>query len=232
MSIVPFRKRQKRPKRRVLDQAQVVRAAIALLDEAGLDELTMRRLAAELGVKAASLYRHVRNKEELLQLLGDEISGEIPLPRSAGSWRDQLTEMAWNVRRGLLAHRDAARVLASTPPAGPRRLRHIEAVLRALRSAGLSDRDAARAAYHLNNFVTEFAADEARFTAYALAVPGSSRRKILAEARNQFKALPKEDYPTIVALADALTEDAQDDLFQFGIDMCLHGIEARTKRRA
>jgi TetR/AcrR family tetracycline transcriptional repressor len=229
MSIVPFRKRERRRKRRVLDQAQVVRAAVALLDEVGLDELTMRRLATHLGVKASSLYRHVRNKEELLELIGDQISGEIPLPRSTGSWRDQLTEMAWNVRRGLLAHRDAARVLASTPPAGPRRLRHIEALLRTLRVAGLSERDSARAAYHLNNFVTEFAADEARFAAYAAAASGSSRRKMLADARRQFKQLPNDEYPTIIALADALTEDAQDDLFQFGIDMCLRGIQALAK---
>src|SRR5215831_1925121 len=156
MAIVPFRKAERRRKRRTLDQAQVVRAALALLDEVGLDELTMRRLAARLRVKAASLYRHVRNKDELLALLGDEISAEIPLPPAAGTWRDQLTASAWNVRRGLLAHRDAARVLASTPPAGPRRLRHVEAVLRILRAAGLSDRDATYAAYHLNNLVTEF----------------------------------------------------------------------------
>jgi AcrR family transcriptional regulator len=223
MSIVPFRKTERGKKRRPLDQAQVVRAAMALLDEAGLDELTMRRLADRLGVKAAALYRHVRNKDELLALLGDEISGEIPLPTSTGSWQDRLTEMAWNARRGLLAHRDAARVLAATPPAGPQRLRHIEAVLRILRESGLDDRDAARAGYHLNNFITEFAADEARFAAFANQ-PGSSRRKILAEARRQFKSLPEQEYPTIVALADDLTEDAQDELFQFGIDMCLRGI--------
>jgi hypothetical protein len=136
------------------------------------------------------------------------------------------------VRRGLLAHRDAARVLASTPPAGPRRLRHIEAVLHILRSAGLGDRDAARAAYHLNNLVTEFAADEGRFATYAAAVPRSSRRTILAEVRRQFKGLPKDEYPTIVALADHLTEDAQDALFQFGIDLCLRGIQALVKRSA
>jgi hypothetical protein len=136
--------------------------------------------------------------------------------------------MAWNVRRGLLAHRDAARVLANTPPVGPRRLKHIEAVLQALRAAGLKDRDAARAAYHLNNFVTEFAADEARFAAFA--ATGSSRRKILAEARRQFKSLPEHEYPAIVAFADHLTEDAQDELFQFGIDMCLRGIRTLSKR--
>jgi TetR/AcrR family tetracycline transcriptional repressor len=230
VSIVPLRKTERRRKRRPLDQAQVVRAALRLLDEVGLDDLTMRRLAAHLGVKAASLYRHVHNKDELLALLGDEISSEIPGPRASGTWQEQLTVMAWNVRRGLLAHRDAARVLANSPPVGPRRLKHIEAVLRTLRLAGLRDRDAARAAYHLNNFVTEFAADEARFAAYASS-PGMSRRKLFADARKHFASLSNEDYPTIVALANDLTEDAQDELFQFGIDMHLRGIQTLARRR-
>lgn len=227
MSIVPFRKSDRR-KRRALDQAQVVAAALALLDDVGLDDLTMRRLAERLGIKAASLYRHVRSKDELLALLGDEIAAEIPAAPASGGWEAQLTAIAWNVRRGLLAHRDAARVLANTPPVGPRRLKQIESVLRVLKSAGLRDRDAARMGYHLNNFVTEFAADEARFAAYA-STPGSSRRKVLAEARKQFASLPRNDYPTLVALADHLTEDAQDDLFQFGIDIWLRGIKALSR---
>lgn len=231
MSLVPFRQDGRKGKRRPLDQQQIVRAALALLDEVGLDALTMRTLAERLNVKAASLYRHVRDKDELLALLGDEISAEIPFPPAAGGWKRQLTELAWNVRRGLLAHRDAARVLANTPPAGPRRLRHIEALLRILRTAGLKGRDAVRAAYHLNNVVTEFAADEARFAAFA-ARPGASRRKMLAEVRRQFKSLPPEEYPTIVALADHLTEDDQDALFQFGIDMFLRGVSALARAEA
>jgi AcrR family transcriptional regulator len=229
MSIVPYRSVERRPKRQPLDQVQIVRAALALLDEVGLDELTMRRLAERLGVKAASLYRHVRDKDELLVLLGVEISGEIPLVSGTGPWREQLIDMARNVRRGLLAHRDAARLLAVTPPFGPRRLRHIESILQILRRAGLSGRDAVRAAYHCNNFVTEFAADEARFTAFA-AAPESSRRKLLAQARKHFKSLPPDEYPTIVALADELSEDDQDGLFQFGIEIWLRGLEALTKR--
>ena len=231
MRLVPFQAPERRRKRRTLDQTQVVRGALQLLDEVGLDELTMRKLAERLGVKAASLYRHVRNKDELLALLGDEISAEISLPRSSGSWRDQLTESAWNVRRGLLAHRDGARVLASTPPAGPRRLRHIEAVLRILRMAGLTDHDAARAAYHLNNVVTEFAADEGRVANITAAVPGLTRRKMLAEMRRQFKSLPNDEYPTLVALADQLTDGDQDALFQFGVEFCLRGVEALASRK-
>jgi AcrR family transcriptional regulator len=229
MNIVPYRQAERRRKRRPLDQAQIVRAALELLDQVGLDELTMRRLAERLGVQAASLYRHVRHKDELLVLLGDEISGEIPLPPESGSWRDRLREAAWNVRRGLLAHRDAARLLAITPPFGPRRLRHIEALLGILRIAGLSGPDAVRAAYHCNNFVTEFAADEARFASFASS-PGSSRRKMFAEARKAFKSLPRDEYPTLVELADDLTKDDQDGLFQFGVEIWMRGLEGLIRK--
>src|SRR5262249_37081170 len=222
MSRVPFYKGRPRHNRRTLDQAQVVRAAIALLDEVGLDELTMRRLAERLDGKGAPLFRPLRDKEGMLALLGDEVSAEDPLPPRRGTWREQLAASAWNVRRGLLAHRDAARVLASTPPAGPRRLRHIEALLRILGATGLTDRDATRAAYHLNNLVTEFAADEGRLAAYAAATR-SSPRQILSEMRRQFRSLPNDEYPSIVALADCLAEDAQDVLFEFGLNLCLRG---------
>jgi TetR/AcrR family transcriptional regulator, tetracycline repressor protein len=226
MSIVPLRKSERR-RRQPLDQGRVVRAALALLDEVGFDDLTMRRLAERLGVQAASLYRHVRNKDELLALLADEISAEIPLIQHSGTWQEQLAGIARNVRRGLLAHRDAARVLASTAPFGPRRLRHIENLLRVLRDAGLSRRDAAHVAYHCNNFVTEFVADEARFAAMAA---GSSRKKFVAEARKYFKSLPVADFPTVVELADDLTDSDQDGLFQTGVDVWLRGIDALRAR--
>jgi AcrR family transcriptional regulator len=228
MSIVPYRHGGRVPRRRALNQATIVRTALALLDEVGLDDLTMRALADRLGVKAASLYRHVRNKDELLVLLGDEISGEIALVPPVGSWQQQLATIARNVRKGLLAHRDSARVLATTPPLGPRRLRLIEQVLRVLRAAGLSPRNAARTAHHLNNFVTEFVADEARFDAF-VAASGSSRRRMMADARRQFRTLPADEYPTLVTLADDLTEDDPEGLFQFGIEAWLRGIEALAK---
>jgi TetR/AcrR family tetracycline transcriptional repressor len=212
-------------RRRTLSREQVIETALSLLDQVGLEKLTMRRLAARLGVRAASLYRHVRNKEELMVLLADAISADIPLAGGAGTWREQLTFLAWNVRRGLAARRDAAIVLANTPPAGPHRLKHIDAALRVIRSSGLSERDAVWAAYHLNNFVTEFAADEARFATFAA---GKSRRQQFAWARRYFASLPPEEYPNVVALAGPLTDDAPDELFQFGIDCWLDGLEKRV----
>jgi AcrR family transcriptional regulator len=230
MSIVPYHGIRRRPKRRPLDQAQVVRAALALLDDEGLNALTMRRLSERLGIKAASLYRHVRNKDELLQLLADEISGEIPVARQLGTWQEQLRQVAHNVRRGLLAHRDAAQVLAITAPFGPRRLQHIETLLRILRSAGLSARDAARAGYHLNNVVTEFVADESRFASMAGAT-ASSRRRLYAQARRLFKSLPPDTYPVLVELADYLSEDDPDGLFEFGVELWLRGLAQLSTER-
>lgn len=230
MSIVPYRPAERHRKRRPLDQARIVRTALELLDEVGLDEVTMRRLAERLGVKAAALYRHISHKDELLVLLGDFISAEIPQVKTTKPWREQLRDMAHNVRRGLLVHRDAARLLAITPPFGPHRLRHVESLLRTMRSAGLSRRDAARAAYHCNTFVTEFVADQARFTNFA-AAPGSTRRKTLLQARQQFKSLSRVEYPTIVDLADELSTDDPDGLFELGLNIWLLGLDALVRRK-
>jgi TetR/AcrR family tetracycline transcriptional repressor len=230
MSLVPYRDtRQRRAARRPLDREQVVRAALALLDEVGLDALTMRNLAERLGVTATSLYRHVRDKQELLVLLADEISGEVAIADDARPWREQLVDAAWRVRRGLLVHRDAARLLASTPPAGTKRLRSIDALLGLLLKIGLSDVDAARAGYHLNNFVTEFVADEVRLAASAEAL-GVSRASVLAEARADFRALPADEFPNLTRLADYLADDDADALFQFGIDLWLRGLDALREK--
>jgi AcrR family transcriptional regulator len=100
-----------RPKRQSLDRAQVVRAALELLDEVGLDGLSMRRLADRLGVKAASVYWHVRDKEELLDLVFDRVIGEIEVPEPEPSrWRGQVAEVAHEMRRVTKKHRDIARV--------------------------------------------------------------------------------------------------------------------------
>ena len=202
-------------------------AALDLLDQVGLDGLTMRQLADHLGVRAASLYRHVRDKQELLVLLADAVSGEIPLARAEPPWQQRLVEAGRAYRRGLLVRRDAARLLATTAPVGPLRLRHIEALLGVLLSAGLGDQDAARAAYHFNNFVTEFAADEARFATAAQA-QGVSRARLFEEARRRFRSLPMAEFPNLARLADHLAEDDPDGLFDFGLELWLRGLEGRV----
>src|SRR5260370_18984633 len=94
-----------------LDRAQVVNAAIELLDEVGLDGLTLRRLAEELGVQAPALYWHFKNKQELLDQMVVTISAtEAPvrMPEHGEPWDDWLAQRARDIRRALNSHRDGA----------------------------------------------------------------------------------------------------------------------------
>jgi AcrR family transcriptional regulator len=223
VTIVPYRD-ARRPARQPLDRPRVVASALALMDQVGLDGLTMRRLADELGVTAGSLYRHVHDKDELLVLLADAISGQVPLMREDVPWQQALRDHASAYRRLLLAHRDAARLLASTPPAGPQRLRRIEVFLRVLRTAGFGDRDVAWSAYHFNNLVTEFVADEVRLATVAEAA-GSTRDRLLEQARAQLRALPQDEFPILTELADDVASSEADATFEFGVSLILRGMQ-------
>lgn len=154
--------------RPALDREQVTRAALRLLDEVGLDDLTMRRLADRLGVTAASLYWHVRDKSDLLVMLGDAISGEMPMPSTQAPWRQALEQAARDFRRVMLQHRDGARILAASPPLGAQRLRIIDAVFGLLHRSGLPLQDVADAGYLFNTYVVGYVLDEAMIASASL----------------------------------------------------------------
>jgi len=231
MKIQPFKvygqKRQVEP---ALDQKKIVQAALGLLDEDGFDGLTMRSLAKKLGIKAASLYWHVRGKEELLGLLAEEICAPMGVPDRTLPWQKQLEVLGNEYRRVLLAHRDAARILASSgAPSGPNRLRLTEMVLSILLDAGFSPQDAVYAGSLLNEYVTMFVSGE---TQYENTETKSDRKDSPSEAQNWIKALPPTDYPSVVALADHLMKSDADDRFRFGSEILRNGLETRLATRS
>jgi TetR/AcrR family tetracycline transcriptional repressor len=209
-----------RPGRDRLTREQVVQAALALLDQFGLGGLTMRQLAQRLGIQSPSLYWHVRDKEELLALVADELCAAIELPPTHLPWRDQLQAMAWNFRAVLRAHRDAALLLASTLPFGPNRLGQAERMLSLLVQAGFGPRAAARIGLLCTDYVTNAVIEEQRQVAMA-----STEADGLAGIQSWFATLPADQYPTLVSLAPHLTEDDADGRFQFGLHVLLRGLE-------
>ncbi len=215
----------------VIERGAVVRAALVLLDDAGLEGLSMRRLADSLGVKAASLYWHVKNKEELLGLLADEICAEVREPEAGLPWREKLEKLVRENRRVLVRHRDAARVLADTVPTGPNRLRLAEIMLGTLREAGFSRRAAVRAAFLLTDYATYFVAEESRFTR-AAEQRSSSEEEELARACRYFESLPREEYPLAVELASYLTDQDSEGRFEFGLRVLLDGLESGPAKKA
>jgi TetR/AcrR family transcriptional regulator, tetracycline repressor protein len=219
----------KPPVEPALDQRQIVQAALSLLDEVGFDGLTMRNLAKKLGIKAASLYWHVRGKKDLLSLLAEEICAPMREPDRTLPWHDQLEALADEYRRVLLAHRDAARVLASSgEPSGPKRLRLTEIGFRTLLDAGFGHKDAAYAGFLMNNYVTMFVLEETQFSS---AEAGNAAEDSSSGSRNWIEALPQNDYPSVVALADHLIQLDADEQFRFGVEILRNGLDTRLARQ-
>jgi AcrR family transcriptional regulator len=127
---------------RGLTRERLVEAALELIDQEGLEGLSMRALADRLHVKAASLYWHVRDRDELLELLADGILESVSKPRQRAAWRETVVATAAALRRTVAAHKDANRILLEVPGALGRSdvARHLAT---AFRSAGLQDGEAA-----------------------------------------------------------------------------------------
>src|SRR3984893_6642540 len=126
------------PQRRApLNRDRVLRAAAALADEAGIEALSMRHLAQELGVVPMALYKHVANKEELLDGMVDIVFSEIELPSADLDWRSAMRRRAISTREALKRHSWAIGIMESRHP-GPANLRNHNAVMGCLREAGFS----------------------------------------------------------------------------------------------
>ena len=217
------------PSRPRVTREEMVRLALDILDKDGIDGLAMRRLAERMRIRAASLYNHVTGKGELLTLIADAICGELAEITAGGDWRAQLETVAIRFRHVLLSHQDGARVLASTAPIGPNRLQIIESVLNALVRAGFSDAEATDAAWVHNSYVVGFVLDETLGRASGIVSSRRSREK----GKRWLKPLSKEQYPTLVALANEVADVRPDRRFEFGLRALLDGFELRlaTKRR-
>ncbi|GAA2228768.1 MULTISPECIES: TetR/AcrR family transcriptional regulator C-terminal domain-containing protein [Kitasatospora] len=153
-----------------LRQADVLQGAMELLDEDGLDELTTRRLAQRLGVRAGALYWHYPSKAALLDALADRIIGEmLTQPPASGpgaapvaeqDWPDRLRDLATRARATMLAHRDGARLVVSFTAPPPNALAYFGSLVDALRSAGADDSAAHLGADVITSFVNGYTLEE------------------------------------------------------------------------
>ena len=195
---------------RGLDQDRIVEAALELLDRDGLVGVTTRRLAERLGVRSPSLYWHIRDREQLLGLLSDRIVADARWPEPSSGWRATAEGLMREYLRCLLAHRDAARVVAGRPPMGPNRLRGAEMLLRALLSAGLGELEAIDAGLVLTTYVVGFALEQ---QAAELSAAGNMQTD-------------PDRYPTLARLSKAVPA-AGWARFEEGLRLILDGVQSR-----
>jgi AcrR family transcriptional regulator len=207
--------REKRP----LTREKIVEAALVLLERDGLQGLSMRRLAQELGSGAASLYWHVGDKEELLSLLLDRIVGEAKLPEpDPENWQGTVKELARAARKHLSQRRDAAQLSLGRIPAGPNSLPILERNLAILAASQLPPRVISYAADMFALYVGAFAYEESLRSGEEHASP--------EQLGAYWASLPPEQFPTITRLANDLVAGDIDERFEFAIELLVRGLEA------
>jgi AcrR family transcriptional regulator len=202
-----------------LSRERVLRAAIALADEGGIEALSMRKLAQELGVEAMSLYNHVANKDEILDGIVDVVTSEIDLPSDGVDWKTAIRQSTISARDVYLRHRWASSLSMSRQSGGPAQLRHSDWLLRTLREAGFS-KDAIYHAFHI------LEAYILGFTSLQLSFPYGGE-ELAGLAATFIEQLPADGYPDLVAHVMQHLEPHHGDQggFEFGLDLILDSLE-------
>jgi len=205
-----------------LDAAGIATAALGLLDEAGVDGLTMRKVAAELGVQAPALYWHVKNKRELLDAMAHALFvaavDGIEAPRRGTEWQDWLIELAGRLRATLLRYRDGARVLAGTNVSDESMWRVTELTLRTLEDAGFTLRDATRVFPILLHFTIGFVIEEQARTGVEYPDGNPYRPERIGQA------VDPERYPLTAQMVGDLFAADPDKEFEYGLRVILTGL--------
>lgn len=223
----PWRRARRgtRQPRQPLTRTAIVEAALGVLDAEGLDAVNMRRVAAELDTGAGSLYWHVNDKDELLDVLFDHVVAEIDVPEPDPTrWEQQIKEVSRDIRRVCLRHRDVARIALDRWPIGPNTLLFAERLLAVLRAAQLSDRACAWASALIPSYVGWFALEEYLGDA-ARNVGGDDPGQDAVQA--YLNSLPQERFPNLLAVVGHLAAGDPDERFEFGLDVLVGGLAAQ-----
>jgi AcrR family transcriptional regulator len=203
-----------------LSRDRVLRAALELADDSGVEALTMRRLGEELGFEAMSLYRHVANKQDLLDGMLDLVLAEWQLPEGQGDdWMEAIRTTARSVHDALRRHRWAAGLLMTGSHIRPARLRYMEYLLGRLHDAGF-DAETTYHVYHLlDGYIFGFSLWEIAYT--TIAVDSAAASKLM-------QTIPWDDYPQLTEHRDQHLNDGlhrEASAFDVGLDLILAGLQ-------
>lgn len=217
---------QKTESRPRLSRNLLLRTALEMADQNGIQTLTMRRLAQQFGVEAMSLYHHVANKDDLLDGMIDLVFAEIDLPSREVDWKTALRARAISTRKVLVSHPWAVGLMESRRRPGAASLRHHEEVLRCLRENGFSLPAAAHAYSVLDSYVYGFALQEVN-------LPFKTSDDAAGVAEIMTASMPTNDYPymTEIAVQHVLQPGySYAAEFEIGLDLILDGLERLRDR--
>jgi AcrR family transcriptional regulator len=206
-----------------LTRQRVVAEALAVIAQDGVQAMSMRALAARLGVVPGALYHHVGNKQQLQDLVLDGVLAEVDFHTDPSlAWTEQLKILATRLRQVLEAHPGVAGILKTRDPLGPHSLALAEAFLRPLQAAGFADREAGLAFFLLVDYTIGFAVSSPRTSVNEQRVRDTAIRTQLHEF---FRSLPPDRFPALVALGEHVWVDNRDERFTAGLQVLVDGLE-------
>jgi AcrR family transcriptional regulator len=204
-----------------LSRERVLKVAIAHADAGGLDALSMRKLAEELDVAPMALYRHVTNKDDLIDGMVDVVFSEVGLPSIGPDWRTAMRQRGISLRDVLARHRWAIGLMESRRNPGPANLRHHDAVIGSLRAGGFDMALVAHAYSVLDGYIYGFALTK-------MNLPFESGDDVAEIAESMLEPFPANEYPSLMAfLTEHIMKPGYDygDEFEYGLELILDGLE-------
>ena len=214
-----------RATRESLSRQRILEAAIRLVDDKGMEALSMRRLGAELGVEAMSLYNHVRDKDDVLVGIVEMVMSEFDPPASHGDWHEDARNSAREWRRMLTRHPNVMTLMAEQrkPLTSPGAMRPMDSALGVLRSAGLDVRDASQAFHAFGGYIMGFVMMEQGM----MLGHGEADQDHLIEHAQFAEMVAAGELPHLTEALPVLNECAADEQFEFGLDLLVRGVESK-----
>jgi AcrR family transcriptional regulator len=218
----------KENRRRTLTREQVVAEALTVIGADGVDALSMRALATRLGVVTGALYRHVRNKEQLHDLVLDGVLAEVDCQVDHRlAWTERVKVLAHRLRTVLENHPGIAGLLKTRDPLGPASLTLAEAFLAAMHAAGLPERETGLAFALVYDYTLGFALSSPASVNEQRVQDAATRNKLHAFLRS----LPTDRFPTLVALGEHVWLNNRDERFAAGLNTLVAGLQTGRRQR-
>jgi AcrR family transcriptional regulator len=213
--------------RRTLNRDLIVDTAMAIVDEEGLDGLSMRRLADRLGTGPASLYAHVSGRDELLMLLIERAAADIVIPEPEPErWAEQVREVAYSMRNALLPHRDLAGAALANIPTGEHAMRFADRLLAVLLAGGVNRRHAVMVIDLLPQLVVNDVYEGSLFARRLERQPD-----YFEQLQNYWSSMPADRFPHVAAMAEEISGTGEDEgelRFAFALELFVTGLAAVT----
>lgn len=202
-----------------LSKERVIQAAVALADASGFESLSMRKLAEDLGAAPMALYRHVANKEDLLDGMIDIVFSEIDFPSRSADWKSAMRERGISARKALRRHPWAIGRMESRMNPGPASAQHHNSTMGCLREAGFQFRSAVHAYSVLDSYTYGFALQE-KSSPFETPEESADMAKITVGSMGA-------DYPYLAEVVVELGKSGYDyaEEFEFGLNLILNGLE-------